>query len=97
MGISLKIFVLPNGLKCIVDAKQKFIKFDHLFTSFGEIFENKEYLLLKEYKPRSGDVVFDVEAFIGLYTLFVSKCIGENGKVYALSRCLFPIDFYLKT
>ena len=96
LGIPLKYLVLPNGTKCLIDEEQKLITFDHVLTSFGDIFENQEYLLLKEYKPHHGDIVFDVGAFIGLYTLFASKCVGKGGKVYAFEPVPISYEFLIK-
>jgi methyltransferase, FkbM family len=35
------------------------------------------------YRPREGDVVFDIGAYCGVSTYFFSKCVGESGHVYS--------------
>jgi len=44
-----------------------------------------EYTTLKKFRERitAGDVVIDVGANIGIYSLFFSKLVGKNGRVFA--------------
>jgi FkbM family methyltransferase len=35
------------------------------------------------YRPKEGDVVFDIGAYCGVSTYFFSKCVGESGSVYS--------------
>ena len=40
--------------------------------------------LIERFSPKEGDVVVDVGAHIGLYTIISSKRVGPNGKVIAI-------------
>ena len=40
------------------------------------------------YRPKEGDVVFDLGAYCGVSTYFFSRSVGESGRVYALSQTL---------
>lgn len=35
------------------------------------------------YRPGAGDIVFDLGAYCGVSTHFLSRCVGEAGRVYA--------------
>jgi FkbM family methyltransferase len=43
-----------------------------------------EHDLIKRFCPKEGDVVVDIGAHIGLYTIIASKRVGPNGKVVAI-------------
>jgi FkbM family methyltransferase len=49
------------------------------------IMTQHEHDLLKRFSPKKGDVVVDVGAHAGLYTITSSKCVGQNGKVIAIA------------
>jgi len=38
----------------------------------------------KYFKPKEGDIVIDVGAHVGKYTLYAAKLVGSNGKVIAI-------------
>ncbi len=40
--------------------------------------------LLQLFRPTKGDIVVDVGAYLGRYTLTSSNLVGENGKVVAI-------------
>jgi predicted methyltransferase len=40
--------------------------------------------ILKHFRPESGDIVLDIGAHIGYYTIIASKRVGPNGKVIAI-------------
>ena len=40
--------------------------------------------LIERFSPKKGDIVVDVGAHIGLYTMISSKRVGPNGKVVAI-------------
>jgi FkbM family methyltransferase len=48
------------------------------------IMTQHEHDLLKRFSPKKGDVVVDVGAHTGLYTITSSNCVGPNGKVIAI-------------
>ena len=43
-------------------------------------------IIANYFSPKEGDLVIDVGAHIGPYTLVASKLVGENGKVVAAIR-----------
>jgi len=54
-----------------------------LFDSEKYASENCE-IFFEYYKPKQNDVILELGAGIGNETLFISKLIGDNGKIYAL-------------
>ena len=40
--------------------------------------------IIEHFRPKEGDIVVDVGAHIGLYTMIASRLVGENGKVIAI-------------
>src|ERR1044071_8343119 len=44
----------------------------------------RENEIIELFRPKQGDIVVDVGAHIGRYTLIASKRVGENGKVIAI-------------
>jgi FkbM family methyltransferase len=40
--------------------------------------------IIGQFHPRQGDIVIDIGAHIGKYTIIASKRVGENGKVIAI-------------
>jgi FkbM family methyltransferase len=43
-----------------------------------------EDVIIKYFTPKEGDIVVDIGAYIGLYTIIASKRVGANGKVIAI-------------
>jgi FkbM family methyltransferase len=43
-----------------------------------------EDVIIEHFRPKEGDVVVDVGAHIGRYTIVASKQVGQNGKVIAI-------------
>lgn len=58
--------------------------FNRRYDSLGEIFLDKEYIRFKDFLPSEGDVVIDVGANIGEYTLIAAKLVGARGEVIAI-------------
>jgi FkbM family methyltransferase len=69
-------YVTVNGSKMHLDPK------DCLKLSINEIFEPLETNLVKN-EVHSDDVVIDVGANVGYYTLLMAKLTGQNGKVFS--------------
>ena len=49
---------------------------------FMEIFQDEVYEQVWELKP--GDVVLDIGAYVGMFTVKASKAVGEQGRVIAI-------------
>jgi precorrin-6B methylase 2 len=45
---------------------------------------NHEEDIIEHFTPKEGDIVIDIGAHIGLYTIISSKRVGTNGKVVAI-------------
>jgi FkbM family methyltransferase len=45
---------------------------------------NHEEDIIEHFTPKEGDIVVDIGAHIGLYTIISSKRVGANGKVVAI-------------
>ena len=43
-----------------------------------------EDVIIEYFRPKEGDIVIDIGAHIGLYTIISSKRVGANGKVVAI-------------
>src|SRR3990167_1916537 len=69
-------FAMVQGHKMLLDSK------DSLNLSLYGIYEEYETELIQK-EIQKGDVVLDIGANIGYYTLIFAKLVGENGKVFA--------------
>jgi FkbM family methyltransferase len=69
--------------ECVVLGHRMFLDWnDTLRLSKNGIYESMETKLVME-TVKDGNVVVDVGAHIGYYTLIFARCVGERGKVYA--------------
>ena len=50
--------------------------------AFIEVFQDRIYEKL--WSPKEGDVVIDVGAYVGMFTIRASELVGESGRVIAI-------------
>lgn len=72
-------YVIAGGHKIYIDKLDETISQELLLSRQWEEFESE--IFAKNIRP--GDVVIDIGAHIGWYTLLAAKLVGPKGKVYA--------------
>jgi len=65
---------------------------DGLALSIFKIYEPNQTEIVKKY-VREGDIVIDIGAHVGYYTLLMAQLVGKNGKVYSFEPD--PVNFQL--
>ncbi len=80
MGLRVVCLKLSDGQSLCVDASQ----IPDVFRNIAHIYYYKDYEPLDVTRPRSSWIVVDVGAYIGVYTLYAARLVGENGLVIAL-------------
>jgi FkbM family methyltransferase len=92
-GINFKDF-LYRSLKLLGIDKSVLLKFDvpkydyKVYCPINKedfiIMSRHEDEIIEHFSPKQGDIVVDVGAHIGRYTIIASKRVGANGKVIAI-------------
>jgi len=72
----------PNSPVNVFDHKMFLDSIDSLGLSIWGVYEPFETELIKK-EIKKGDVVLDLGANIGYYTLIFAKIVGKNGKIFA--------------
>ncbi len=85
---------LPYGLACLYNASEQ------TDGSISDVFFQREYFLLNEYKIAKRNVVIDVGAYVGLYSILSAKLAGNDGFVVSIepqlhSYCLLKDNIKL--
>jgi FkbM family methyltransferase len=75
-NLLLIVNIPENGYRAYCRSKDNFNDFV-ILTQYG-------HNLIERLSHKEGDVVLDVGAYTGLYTLIASKRVGQNGKVIAI-------------
>ncbi len=81
----LKIFFKPDY---VIKNKDKLLR--GVAVTLSEVLFFPEFLNSK-VSLNDGDVVFDVGAFIGLTSIFFSKKVGQNGRIYAIEPVMHNV------
>jgi FkbM family methyltransferase len=72
-----RIVALPDGLRIYVNDEAT------IHINVADHFTRREYMRHKDYIPRRGWIVIDAGAYVGIYSLWASKHVGEEGLVIA--------------
>jgi len=83
VGKSLVFCILPNWKKFIGRVKDSF--------PISDIYDKEVYDRL--FKPQKGQVIVDIGAHVGIYTVKAASEVGENGVVIAIDPC--PVNYQL--
>jgi len=54
------------------------------YSRWEDFKPGREEDIIKLFRPKEGDIVIDVGAHIGKYTIIASKMVGSKGKVFAI-------------
>jgi FkbM family methyltransferase len=76
------------GMNCLYNASN-----ESIINSINDVVFSREYFLLDSYKPKEGDVVVDVGAYVGLYAILSSMLVRDGGSVVAIEPV--PHSFHL--
>lgn len=80
-------------------SKVRGVKFFHRlrdFESLRDVLHGRDYELLKEFVPKSGDYVIDAGAGVGEYAVVASTMVGRHGKVLAVEASAEPFHYLRK-
>jgi len=82
---------LPLGLKVYLPKTEIISSLKNIL----HIFYYKDYEIFKDFVPKRGWLVIDVGAFIGLWSLRVSRLVSDSGRVIALEPNPFAYSMFL--
>ncbi|ABW02294.1 FkbM family methyltransferase [Caldivirga maquilingensis] len=75
LGVYPRVVHLPDGNKIIVN------NIDTLLINVPDQFVRREYALSRDFIPKPNWIVLDVGAYVGIYSLWAAKLIGNGGFV----------------
>lgn len=75
------LLIFRNGLKIMMETKHLHWRRNG-FGMISEIFARKEYAQGK-FKLKKGDIVLDVGAHVGSFSIFAAQKVGDRGRVFA--------------
>jgi FkbM family methyltransferase len=78
--------ILPAGIKIYINDVAT------LYTNIPDMYERREYFLYDDFVPSKDWVVADVGAYVGIYSLWASKAIGNDGLVISFEPN--PLAYY---
>lgn len=84
-----KIFrsiALPNNIKIYINDEAT------LSINVPDMYERKEYFLHKEFVPRRDWIVMDIGAYVGIFSLYASRAVGNKGLVISFEPN--PLAYY---
>ncbi len=81
------VAIAPDGTKILYEINSG------IRSSLSDIYLNREYFKHPLYIPREGDVIVDCGAFVGLYSILVSKICKNNCRIIAIEPA--PTTFKL--
>ncbi len=74
--------LLPNGLCSKECYGKELVCFRDGWRIFNEVLDDRIYE--KYWTPKTGDIVLDLGAYVGMFTYLTSRAIGDNGLVVAV-------------
>lgn len=90
----LSILTLGHGVPRLING-QDLIRISVHHRYVDEVYEPEVFELLKrEISP--DDVIFDIGAYIGLYSIILSKYLGKEGRIYAFEPAPGSVELLVK-
>lgn len=74
--------LLPNGDCSVIYSENEIVAPRDGILAFIEVLQDKVYE--KFWSPRVGDIVLDIGAYVGMFTLRAAKLVGDTGMVIAI-------------
>jgi len=85
LNLNPELFFIRYGFNeaiIITDGMKLIAKFGHDYVSSANLYDEKE--IKKIFKPKPKNIVIDVGAYLGYYTIRAAKMIGQEGLVIAI-------------